>query len=104
LRAYASWFNRNGGAWFAIHPRCADLIPEFPHNQFFIVRRSHLGRLYDDWGYLASIGAVIGRPDVYYAYGVPLYQRFGQLNSGAGSGADLPWPMSSPPSRSIRST
>lgn len=80
LRAYASWFDRNGGAWFAIHPRCADLISEFPHNQFFIVRRSHLQRLYDDWGYLASIGATIGRPDVYYAYGVPLYQRFGQLN------------------------
>jgi hypothetical protein len=80
LRAYASWFNRNGGAWFAIHPRCGNLITEFPHNQFFIVQRSHLARLYDDWGYLASIGTAIGRPEVYYAYGIPLYQRFGQLN------------------------
>jgi hypothetical protein len=80
LRAYATWFNQNGGAWFAIHPRCSDLITEFPHNQFFIVRQSHVRRLYDDWGYLASIGTAIGRPDVYYAYGIPLYVRFGHLN------------------------
>ncbi len=80
LYGYASWFDRNGGAWFAIHPRCSHLIGEFPRNQFYLIRRSHLGRLYDDWGYLASIGQTIGRPDVYYAYGIPLYLRFGLIN------------------------
>jgi hypothetical protein len=80
LHAYADWFNRNGGAWFAIHPRCSHLITEFPRNQFFVITRSHLRRLFDDWSYLDSIGKVIGRPDVYYAYGIPLYLRFGLVN------------------------
>jgi hypothetical protein len=80
LRAYAGWYNRNGGAWFAIHPRCSGLSREFPHNRFFIIKRSHFRRLYDDWSYLDSIGNVIGRPDVYYAYGIPLYRRVGRVN------------------------
>jgi hypothetical protein len=80
LHAYASWFHDHGGAWFAIHPRCAGLITEFPNNRYFVVQRSHLKRLVDDWSYLAAIGNAIGRPDVYYAYGIPLYMRFGQLN------------------------
>jgi hypothetical protein len=80
LLAYASWFNRNGGAWFAIHPRCGHLIEQFPRNRFFVIRRSHVRRLIDDWGYLDAIGGAIGRPDLYYAYGVPLYKRFGHVN------------------------
>ena len=80
LRAYADWYNRNGGAWFAIHPRCSGLSTEFPRNQFFIIKRSHLRRLYDDWSYLDSIGDLIGQPDIYYAYGIPLYRRVGRVN------------------------
>jgi glycosyltransferase involved in cell wall biosynthesis len=80
LSAYADWFNRNGGAWFAIHPRCAELINTFPNNRFFVVQRSHLRRLYDDWRYLDSICRMVGRPQVYYAYGIPLYLRIGHVN------------------------
>jgi glycosyltransferase involved in cell wall biosynthesis len=80
LCAYATWFNSNGGAWFAIHPRCSELIARCPNNRFFVIERSHLRRLYDDWGYLDSIRTTIGRPDVYYAYGIPLYVRFGHIN------------------------
>jgi hypothetical protein len=36
--------------------------------------------LVNDWGYLAAIGEAIGRPEVYYTYGIPLYVRFGYLN------------------------
>ena len=80
LHAYAQWFNANGGAWFAVHPRCAGLITEFTNNQYFVVSRSHLGRLFDDWGYLDDIGTKIGRPELYYVYGIPLYYRFGLVN------------------------
>jgi len=80
LHEYARWFDRRGGAWFIIHPRCEHLQATFPSNRFFIVSRSHLRRLVDDWSYLIDIGRSIGQPELYYAYGIPLYQRFGVLN------------------------
>ena len=80
LEAYARWFNSRGGAWFAIHPRCSHLLTEFPNNRYFPVESSRLGRLFDDWGYLQAIGRTIGRPELYYSYGIPLYLRFGRVN------------------------
>src|SRR5579862_8749277 len=80
LHEYARWFSCNGGASFAIHPRCEHLRAEFPGNRYFIVSRSHLMRLYDDSSYLDDIGEVIGQPKLYYAYGIPLYRRFGRIN------------------------
>ena len=80
LHEYARWFGSNGGASFAIHPRCERLRAEFPGNRYFTVSRSHFMRLYDDSSYLDDIGAVIGRPELYYAYGIPLYRRFGRVN------------------------
>lgn len=80
LSAYCDWFGRHGGAWFAIHPRCEHLVEEFPGNEYFIIRQSHLKRLYDDWSYLDAIRKRIGRPELYYAYGIPLYRRLGEIN------------------------
>ena len=80
LHEYARWFDGHGGASFIIHPRCEHLQAAFPSNRFFIVSRSHLRRLVDDWSYLADIGRHIGQPELYYAYGIPLYRRFGVLN------------------------
>lgn len=80
LHEYARWFDRHGGAWFIIHPRCEHLRVAFPSNRFFIVSRSHVRRLVDDSSYLANIGRSIGQPELYYAYGIPLYRRFGVLN------------------------
>jgi glycosyltransferase involved in cell wall biosynthesis len=80
LHEYARWFDGHGGASFIIHPRCDHLRGAFPANRFFIVSRSHLRRLVDDWSYLADIGRSMGQPELYYAYGIPLYRRFGVLN------------------------
>jgi hypothetical protein len=80
LYEYARWFNRNGGAWFVIHPRCADLIAEFPNSKFFVAKQSRVERLYNDCGYLNAIAKEIGRPELYYSYGIPLYFRFGKIN------------------------
>jgi hypothetical protein len=80
LYEYARWFNVHGGAWFVIHPRCAHLIAEFPHNRFFIARLSRVERLYNDCAYLKAIGQQIGQPELYYSYGIPLYFRFGRVS------------------------
>jgi hypothetical protein len=80
LHAYAQWFDRRGGACFAIHPHCSHLITQFPNNRYFPVAKSRLTRLIDDWGYLRTIGRAIGRPELYYSYGIPLYMPFGRIN------------------------
>src|ERR1039457_4876293 len=80
LYEYAKWFNKNGGTWFAIHPRCADLIAKFPNNRFFVAKQARIERLYNDCGYLKAIAREIGQPTLYYSYGIPLYYRFGRIN------------------------
>jgi glycosyltransferase involved in cell wall biosynthesis len=80
LYEYAKWFHRNGGARFIIHPRCGDLMAEFPNNDFLVVRQSYLQRSFNDCGYLDVIGKAVGQPDLYYSYGVPIYSRFGKVN------------------------
>jgi glycosyltransferase involved in cell wall biosynthesis len=80
LQEYARWFAARGGAWFVIHPRCSALQEEFPGNRYFVVAHSHWERLLDDWSYLEGICRSIGQPDLYYAYGVPLYRPTGRIN------------------------
>ena len=80
LAEYARWFHENGGAWFIIHPRCARLIEECPANRFFVPAQPRYQRLFADCRYLGPIGKEIGRPQLYYSYGIPLYERFGAIN------------------------
>lgn len=80
LHAYANWFNQNGGACFIIHSRCASLVKEFPANRYFLVSQSRLQRLFNDGKYLKRITKELGRPDVYYSYGIPLYMAVGRIN------------------------
>lgn len=80
LTEYAKWFNANGGAWFIIHMRCNGLTKEVSNNAFFIVNPSRLERLVRDCAYLDPIRSAIGRPDLYYSYGIPMYSRVGRLN------------------------
>jgi hypothetical protein len=80
LFEYARWFNDNGGANFVVHPRCADLAGTFPRNRYFNAAPSRWQRLYDDCGYLRDIERQIGKPDLYYSYGIPLYFPVGRVN------------------------
>jgi glycosyltransferase involved in cell wall biosynthesis len=80
LHEYARWFDGHGGTSFAIHRNCEHLRTLFPGNRYFTVAVTHFQRLYDDSSYLDEIGRITGRPELYYAYGIPLYRRFGQIN------------------------
>lgn len=80
LYAYAKWFNENGGAYFIIHPSSKSLVTEFANNHFFVVHQSKLQRLFRDCDYLKEVVSEIGRPDVYYSYGIPIYYKLGRLN------------------------
>jgi hypothetical protein len=80
LTEYASWFDRNGGASFVIHPRCAHLATQYQNIRFFIARQSRFERLYNDCAYLDEIEQQIGQPELYYSYGIPLYSHFGRVS------------------------
>jgi hypothetical protein len=80
LYEYAKWFNARGGAWFIIHPQCRALLTEFGANRYFVVAQSALQRLSDDFRYLDPIEAQVGRPQLYYSYGIPLPRRVGAVN------------------------
>jgi len=80
LHEYAEWFHDNGGAWFIINPRCENLLKELPGNEYFIVHQPRYQRIFNDCGYLTSIGKEIGKPNLYYSYGIPIYYSFGKVN------------------------
>jgi hypothetical protein len=80
LKAYAKWSNDNGGAYFIIHSSCKGLIDQFPSNRYFLVRQSKYQRILNDTGYLNEIMKTVGRPLLYYSYGVPIYGRVGRIN------------------------
>ena len=80
LYHYAKWFNENGGASFVINPRCAGLKTELPNNGYFVASQSSAQRIFSDCAYLGAIEEEIGKPELYYSYGIPLYYRFGDVN------------------------
>jgi hypothetical protein len=80
LHEFARWFDARGGAAFVIHESCGDLPARFPANHYFRVAQSTFGRLIDDWSYLDPIRAELGSPELYFAYGIPVYRRVGSIN------------------------
>jgi len=80
LYEYAKWFNEHGGAYFVIHPHCENFISEFPNNRYFLATQPRYQRIFNDCGYLDEIGRVIGKPDLYFSYGIPIYSKFGHVN------------------------
>jgi len=80
LEQYSKWFACRSGASFVAHPQCASLQSEYQANRYFFVRQSSFDRLVHDCFYLRPILAEIGTPDLYYSYGIPLYERVGRVN------------------------
>lgn len=80
LSEFARLMEQRGGACFIINPRSRAIEREFPGNAYFYGQSSLLGRLFNDCSYLPAILAITGKPDLYYAYGIPVYSRGGVVN------------------------
>jgi glycosyltransferase involved in cell wall biosynthesis len=80
LSEYARLRDEAGGSAFIIHPRSRHLEREFPRNRYFVADQSALDRLIHDGAYMPAVIAEIGTPDLYYSYGIPMYQRVGRVN------------------------
>jgi glycosyltransferase involved in cell wall biosynthesis len=80
LYEYAKWFDANGGASFIVHPSCYGLAAEFPNNRFFFVCQTKLQRFFNDCGYLDAILSELGKLDLYYSNGIPIYSQVAACN------------------------
>lgn len=80
LHAFASWFNKQGGSNFLIHPNSLDIKHLYPANRYLVVEISRIKRLFGDLKYLKDIRRKWGDPDFFYSYGIPIMQRVGRFN------------------------
>ena len=80
LYEYAKWFDTNGGASFIVHPSCEGLVAEFPSNCFFFAGQTKIQRFSNDCEYLDAILTGLGKLDLYYSFGIPIYSRVAVCN------------------------
>ncbi len=80
LYEFSRVFDKREGACFLAHEACRGIEREFPGNRYFFVSQPQYKRLLWDGGYLKPILGEIGIPELYFAYGMPIYERIGAVN------------------------
>ena len=75
------WFDSNNGAYFVVNDRIKDLVSKFnKKNKYFFISDNKARRLFSDGYYIPKIIEEIGRPDIYFSYGIPVFQDIGKIN------------------------
>ncbi len=75
------WFDNNLGAYFIINDRIKNEISNYnKNNKYFFVSDNKTMRLLSDGYYIPKIIDEIGRPDVYFSYGIPVFKDIGKIN------------------------
>ena len=75
------WFDDNFGAYFIISEKIKDLVSEFNRkNKYFFVSKNKTKRLLSDGYYIDKIIGEIGKPDIYFSYGIPVFKDLGKIN------------------------
>ena len=74
------WFDNNMGAYFILNDRIKDKISKYNNNKYFFVSDNKMKRLFSDGYYIPKIIAEIGRPDVYFSYGIPVFNNIAKIN------------------------
>ena len=81
LEETAKWFDGHGGATFLVHPAVLGSVSKWSHaNRFIAISQSKLTRLFADGRYLPPIVSELGRPDIYFSYGIPVFYGVGRIN------------------------
>ena len=62
------------------HHTCSNFIDLYPNNKYFIVQQSKISRLFNDCSYLKEILAELNSLDLYYSYGIPIYNKVSKVN------------------------
>ena len=77
----AKWFDKRDGGYFIIHQKAYKYLKEYSNkNVYYVVTQNKIRRLFDDGYYLKNILDMIGTPDIYFSYGLPVFFRIGKVN------------------------
>lgn len=75
------WFDNNMGAYFIINYRIKNEISKYnKKNKYFFVSDNKIKRLFSDGYYIPKIIDEIGRPDIYFSYGIPVFNDIAKIN------------------------
>ena len=77
----AKWFDKTDGCHFIVHEKAFNYIKDYTNkNVFYVVTQNKIRRLFTDGYYLKNILNVIGTPDIYFSYGIPVFFMIGKVN------------------------
>lgn len=75
------WFDNNMGACFIINSKIKNKVMKLnKKNKYFFIKESKILRLLNDGYYLSKIVKEIGRPDIYFSYGIPVFNDLANIN------------------------
>jgi hypothetical protein len=75
------WFDNNFGAYFIINDKIKDeIIVHNKVNKYFFISENKIKRLLFDGYYLPKIIDEIGKPDIYFSYGIPVFNDIARIN------------------------
>ena len=75
------WFDNNMGAYFIINDRIKNEISKHSkNNKYFFISDNKVKRLFSDGYYMSKIIAEIGKPDIYFSYGIPVFNDIAKIN------------------------
>ncbi|MDA8630431.1 glycosyltransferase [Flavobacteriaceae bacterium] len=75
------WFDNNMGAYFIINDQIKNKISKYnKNNKYFFVSDNKTKRLFSDGYYIPKIIGEIGKPDIYFSYGIPVFKDIGKIN------------------------
>ena len=75
------WFDNNMGAYFIINDRIENEVSKHSkNNKYFFISDNKVKRLFSDGYYIPKIIATIGKPDIYFSYGIPVFNDIAKIN------------------------
>ena len=75
------WFDANNGAYFVVSDRIKDLVSKYnKNNKYFFISDNKAKRLFSDGYYIPKIIGEIGKPDIYFSYGIPVFNDIAKIN------------------------
>lgn len=75
------WFDVNVGAYFILNENIKDQVKVYNEkNKYFFISQNKLKRLAFDGYYLNEIIQEIGKPDIYFSYGIPIFNDIANIN------------------------
>ncbi len=75
------WFDNNFGGNFIINDKIKSEVSRYnKRNKYFFISDNKIKRLVSDGYYIHEIISEIGRPDIYFSYGIPVFKNIADIN------------------------